>query len=272
MIKQAIIPLAGLGTRMLPLTSITPKELLPINGKPNLEYILEECLEAGVKQFIFIISDKKKSIKKYFYNDRFYENLLKKKRDVRIENEYKKIKKYRKMIKFVYQNKPNGTGDAVLKCKKYINGKYFLMLLPDDLIIKKNCTKEMIKLHKQKRGAVIAAKQVPKKTVSRWGILSLKNKKKNSFDITDVIEKPRTHEAQSNYAIIGRYILPKSIMKEITKLKPGRGNEIHITDAIKNLIDNDEIFYGHIFQGKYLDCGTLKGYINSGIEISKELK
>ena len=88
MIKQAIIPLAGLGTRMLPLTSITPKELLPINGKPNLEYILEECLEAGVKQFIFIISDKKKSIKKYFYNDRFYENLLKKKRDVRIENTF----------------------------------------------------------------------------------------------------------------------------------------------------------------------------------------
>ena len=93
MIKQAIIPLAGLGTRMLPLTSVMPKELLPINGKPNLEYILEECLEAGIKQFIFIISKKKKNIKKYFYNDNFYKKLLKKKKDKRIEKEYRKIKK-----------------------------------------------------------------------------------------------------------------------------------------------------------------------------------
>ena len=269
MIKQAIIPLAGLGTRMLPLTSVTPKELLPINGKPNLEYILDECLEAGVKKFIFIISNKKKSIKKYFYNDNFYEKLIKKKRDKRIEKEYKKIKRYRKMIKFVYQNKPKGTGDAVLKCQKYLTGKFFLMLLPDDLIIKKNCTKEMIKLHQQKKSSVIATKKVAKKTVSRWGILSLKNKKKNSFQITDVIEKPKLHEAPSNYAIIGRYVLPKKIINEIKKLKPGQGNEIHITDAIKNLIYKKESFYGNIFKGKYLDCGTLKGYIKSGIEISK---
>ena len=98
MIKQAIIPLAGLGTRLLPLTTVTPKELLPINGRPNLEYILEECLEAGVKQFIFIISKKKENIKKYFYNDKFYEKIIKKKKDKRIENEYKKIKRYRSMI------------------------------------------------------------------------------------------------------------------------------------------------------------------------------
>ena len=269
MIKQAIIPLAGLGTRLLPLTSVIPKELLPINGKPNLEYILEECIEAGVKQFIFIISKKKMNIKKYFYNDKFYEKILNKKKDKRIEKEYKKIKKYRKMIKFVYQNKPKGTGDAVLKCNKYITGKYFIMLLPDDLIIKRNCTKEMIKLHKQKRCSVIATKKVPKKTVSRWGILSLNNMRKNNFKITNVVEKPKVQDAQSNFAIIGRYILPKKIMNEIKKLKPGQGNEIHITDAIKNLILNNEDFYGNIFKGKYLDCGTLNGYIGSGIEISK---
>ena len=270
MIKQAIIPLAGLGTRMLPLTSVTPKELLPINGKPNLEYILEECLDAGIKQFIFIISRKKQNIKRYFYNDKFYKNIIKKKKDKRIENEFKKIKKFRSMIKFVYQNKPRGTGDAVLKCKKYIKNNFFLMLLPDDLIIKRNCTKEMIKLHKQKKGSIIATKKVPKKTVSRWGILSLKNKKKNYFKITDVVEKPKIKDAQSSYAIIGRYILPKSIMKEIKRLKPGQGKEIHITDAIKNLIYKNFNFYGNIFKGKYLDCGTLSGYINSSIEISKE--
>ena len=270
MIKQAIIPLAGLGTRMLPLTSVIPKELLPINGRPNLEYILEECLEAGIKQFIFIISKKKENIKKYFYNDKFYKMIIKKKKDKRITNEYKKIIKYRSMIKFVYQNNPKGTGDAVLKCSKYIKSNFFLMLLPDDLIIKRNCTKEMIKLHQQKKGSIIATKKVQKKTVSRWGILSLKNKKKNYFQITDVVEKPKIKDAKSNYAIIGRYILPKKILKEIKRLKPGQGKEVHITDAIKNLINKNDNFYGSIFKGKYLDCGTLDGYSNSSIEISKE--
>ena len=146
------------------------------------------------------------------------------------------------------------------------------MLLPDDLIIKKNCTKEMIKLHNQKKGSIIATKIVPKKTVSRWGILSLKNKNKNYFQITDIVEKPKIKNAQSNYAIIGRYILPKNIMHELKKLKPGQGNEIHITDAIKTLIYKEEKFFGSIFKGKYLDCGTMSGYINSSAIISKEQK
>ena len=165
MIKQAIIPLAGLGTRLLPLTSVMPKELLPINGKPNLEYILEECLEAGVKQFIFIISKEKISIKKYFFNDLFYKKIIKKKKDKRVIEEFRKIKKYQKMIKFVYQNKPKGTGHAVLKCKRFIKNKFFLMLLPDDLIIKKNCTKEMIKLHNKTKSSIIATKRVKRKLV-----------------------------------------------------------------------------------------------------------
>ena len=126
MIKQAIIPLAGLGTRLLPLTSVIPKELLPINGKPGLEYILDECIESGIKEVIFIISNKKESIKKYFYSDSFYKKLIKKKnKDKRLKREYRKIKKYKKMIKFVYQNDPKGTGDAVLKCRKLIKANFF---------------------------------------------------------------------------------------------------------------------------------------------------
>ena len=273
MIKQAIIPLAGLGTRLLPLTSVFPKELLPINGKPGLEYIIDECVDAGIKEFIFIISKKKQSIKKYFYNDVFFKKIIKKKkRDKRILEEYHKIKKYKKMIKFVFQNSPKGTGDAVLKCKNLIKDKYFLLLLPDDLIIKKNCSKEMINLHNKSKASIVATKVVKKSTVSRWGILSIKNKLKHSFQISDVIEKPSQKEAPSNYAIIGRYILPKTIINEIKNLKPGKGGEIHITDAIRNLIHKKEKFYGNIFKGKYLDCGTLKGFINSGIEISKSKK
>ena len=271
MIKQAIIPLAGLGTRMLPLTSVMAKELLPINGKPNLEYILEECISAGIKKFIFIISKNKMDIKKYFFNDQYYQNILKKKNDPRIRREYNKIKRYKKMIKFVYQNKPLGTGDAVLKCKKYLKGNFFLMLLPDDLIINKNCSKEMIALHKRTKGSIIATKIVPKKNISRWGILSYKNRKKNFFEITNVVEKPSLRQVTSNYAIIGRYILPIEIMSEIKKLKPGKGKEIHITDAIKSLIFTGNKFYGNIFKGKYLDCGTISGYINSGVEILKRI-
>ena len=272
MIKQAIIPLAGLGTRLLPLTSVMPKELLPINGKPNLEYIMEECLEAGIKEFIFVISKNKSSIKKYFFNDVFYKKIIKKKNDKRIIKEFKKIKKYQKMIKFVYQNNPKGTGDAVLKCRKYIKDKFFLMLLPDDLIINKNCSKEMIGLHKRTKGSIIATKRVDKKTVSRWGILNFVEKRKNFFRIKDVIEKPSIKQAPSNYAIIGRYILPSKIFSEITKLKAGQGGEIHITDAIKNLIHKGEKFFGNIFMGKYLDCGTIGGYIQSSIKIFKGQK
>ena len=270
MIKQAIIPLAGLGTRLLPLTSVFAKELLPINGKPGLEYIIQECIEAGIKEIIFIISKKKLMIKNYFYNDKFYKNLIQKKKDPRIIAEYQKILKYKKMIKFVYQNKPKGTGDAVLKAKKFIKDKYFLMLLPDDLIIKKNCSKSMINTHKKYKASVMASMTVNINNVSRWGIFNL-NKKLNKTDylIQGVVEKPSVKEAPSNKAVIGRYILPKSIFLKLRNTKPSKGGEIHITDAIQSLINDNEKFVAHNFLGKYLDCGTMNGYINSSKEISK---
>ena len=270
MIRQAIIPLAGLGTRLLPLTSVFPKELLPINGKPGIEYILEECRAAGIKEVIFIISKRKEMIKNYFNKDNFYKTIIKKKKDKRIKHEYKKLIRYKKMIKFVYQNKPLGTGDAVLKTKKFIKNKYFLMLLPDDLIIKNNCSKQMISIHNKKKCSVMASMQVSKKTVRRWGIYSI-NKKidKNNFYIKDVIEKPNINQAPSNFAIIGRYILPKKIFSKLKNQKKGKGGEIHITDAIKKLVSDGEKIIGHNFKGKYLDCGTMHGYINSSLEISK---
>jgi len=270
MIKQAIIPLAGLGTRLLPLTSVFAKELLPINGKPGIEYILDECIEAGIKEVIFIISQKKLMIKKYFYNDKFYKDIIKHKKDPRIINEYKKILKYKKMIKFVFQDKPLGTGDAVLKTRRFIKDKYFLMLLPDDLIAKKNCSKSMIAIHKKFNSSVMASMKVSKNEVSRWGIYDVKKKLNNkNFIIKSVVEKPLIKEAPSNNAVIGRYILPKTIFKKLLKLKPGKSGEIHITDAIQGLINNNDKFIGHTFSGKYLDCGTMKGYINSTLEIAK---
>ncbi len=270
MIKQAIIPLAGLGTRLLPLTSVFAKELLPINGKPGIEYILDECVNAGIKEIIFIISKKKQIIKDYFYNDYFYKKIIKKKKDPRIVKEYKKILRYKKMIKFVYQNKPLGTGDAVLKTKKFIRNNFFLMLLPDDLIIRNNCSKSMINVHNRHKSSVMASMNVNKKNVSRWGIYKLGKKlNKNNYLIKDVIEKPMISKAPSNKAVIGRYILPKKIFSKLISQKPGKGGEIHITDAIQSLILDDEKFIAHNFSGKYLDCGSMQGYIKSTLEIGK---
>ncbi len=270
MIKQAIIPLAGLGTRLLPLTSVFAKELLPINGKPGIEHILDECIDAGINDIIFIISKKKEIIKKYFYNDNFYKSIISKKKDKRIIKVYKKILLYKKKIRFVYQNSPNGTGDAVLKTERFIKDKYFLMLLPDDLIIKKNCSKSMIKVHNKYKSSVMASMVVNKKTVNRWGIYSSKKKlDKSNFLVSDVVEKPNINNSPSNNAIIGRYILSKDIFKILKKQTRGKGGEIHITDAIRKMIINGNIFVGHKFEGKYLDCGTLNGYINSNLKIAK---
>ena len=270
MIKQAIIPLAGLGTRLLPLTSVFPKELLPINGKPGIEYILDECIDAGIKEIIFIISKNKELIKKYFYNDKFYLKIIKKKKDKRIITEYQKILNYRKRIRFVYQNKPLGTGDAVLKTSRLIKDKHFLLLLPDDLIIKKNCSTELIKIHTKFKCSVMASMNVKKNNVMRWGIFSLSKKINNiTHFIDDVVEKPSIKNAPSNKAVIGRYILPKKIFNLLRNQKAGIGGEIHITDAIQKLIKDKEKFIAYSFKGKYLDCGTMNGYINSSNEIGK---
>ena len=144
------------------------------------------------------------------------------------------------------------------------------MLLPDDLIIKRNCSKDMISIYKKKKCSVMASMKVNKKTVNRWGIYSKKsNINKNNFFIKDVIEKPNINSAPSTNAVIGRYILPKKIFVKLRGQKKGKGGEIHITDAIRKLINDGEKFIGHSFKGKYLDCGTLNGYIKSSQEIYK---
>ena len=174
------------------------------------------------------------------------------------------------MIKFVYQNKPLGTGDAILKTKKYIKDNFFLMLLPDDLIIKNNCSKSMISIHNKYKSSVMASLNVKRNTVSRWGIYKLGKKINNkNYLINDVIEKPSINKAPSNKAVIGRYILPKNIFLKLPKLKPSKSGEVHITDAIQLLIKEKNKFIAHNFSGKYLDCGSMHGYIKSSTEIAK---
>ena len=144
------------------------------------------------------------------------------------------------------------------------------MLLPDDLIIKRNCSKDMISIHNKMKCSIMASMKVKKNTVNRWGIYKKKkNINKINFYIKDVIEKPNIKSAPSNNAVIGRYILSKKIFKKLINQNKGKGGEIHITDSIRSLINDGEIFVGHNFKGKYLDCGTMDGYIKSSMEISK---
>ena len=264
MVKQAIIPLAGLGTRMLPLTKALPKELWPLGSKSILEHILDECFNAGVKEVIFVISKNKNVIKKYFFKNKSLENAVKNKPDILKKLIY--LNRISKRIKFVYQDKPRGLGHAVMCAKKYIKSKYFLLLLPDDIIKGKNCSKELITINKKNQSSVLALKQVSKKEVKRYGIAGFSNKKK--FRINKMIEKPSITNAPSRYAIIGRYLLSKSIFKFLKKQKRGKLGEIQITDAMNEMLLK-ESFYGCKFKGKYLDCGTINGYIKSFIEINK---
>ena len=144
------------------------------------------------------------------------------------------------------------------------------MLLPDDLIVKNNCSKSMIDTHNRYKSSVMASMNVNKKSVSRWGIYKLgKRLNKKNYLIKDVVEKPSIKHAPSNKAVIGRYILPKKIFYKLNKLKPGKGGEIHITDAIQDLINENNKFIAHNFSGKYLDCGSMNGYIKSTLEIAK---
>ena len=261
MITQAIIPLAGLGTRMLPLTKAFPKELWPLGKTSILERVLKECDEVGIKEVFLVISKRKSIIKKYFDKDRELE-----KRILNNKKAIKKIdilKKYQKKIKFVYQNSAKGLGDAVNACRKKIKSDHFLLILPDDIIIKKNCSRELVSIHKANRSSVVATKMVQKKDVDRYGILGFSKKKKNILDINKFVEKPKISLAPSKYAIIGRYILSKKIFKFLNKSKKGKDGEVQITDAMNELLISGEKFNGSIFKGSYLDCGTMDGYVES---------
>jgi len=263
MIKVAIIPLAGLGTRLLPFSKILPKELLPLGNKTILEHVLDECLEAGIKKIILVTSKRKKIIKDYLYPDPYLLKYLKKKNDNKSIQKLRILDRYRNKIKFVYQNSPKGLGDAVLVAKSAIKDKFFLLVLPDDIIVKENCSKKMINIHNKYHSSVIASKKVKSSDVSRYGIIKYSKKINNNLFISDVVEKPSLKNSPSNYAIIGRYILPTKIFSSLKITKKGSSGEVQITDAIKHLIYNDNKFVGHIFSGTYLDCGTVNGYNNS---------
>ncbi|MCX7794331.1 MAG: UTP--glucose-1-phosphate uridylyltransferase GalU [Thermodesulfovibrionales bacterium] len=270
-VTKAVLPAAGLGTRFLPATKASPKEMLPIVDKPMIQYSVEEALSCGINEFIIITGKHKRTIEDHFDSAfELEENLRKKgKRDL-----LEKIM-ILNHIDFAYirQRNPLGLGHAILCAMPFVKEEPFAVLLSDDVIDpKETLLKDMIELYKKYRSPVIALEKVPRSEVHKYGVVAFKNAgeekglKGRVFKITDLVEKPSPELAPSNLAIIGRYILTPDIFEHLKKLKPGKGGEIQLTDGLKSLLKEREI-YGYLFNGKRYDAGSKLGFLQATVEL-----
>ena len=260
MIKKCIIPAAGVGSRMLPMTKVIPKEIFPVVDHPVIYYGVNEIKKSGIDEIIFITSPGKESVLNFF--DYSY-----------LEEKYEdKLKHLSSMIKIisVRQIFPKGLGDAINYGKGIVNEEYFAVLLPDDLIVsKKPVLLQMIEAFKERPGIYISLMEVGENEVSSYGIVKGKFINERVFKIDDLIEKPHPSEAPSRYAIIGRYILPKEIFNIIDNLEAGKKGEIQLTDAIKKMGSKIPV-YGYIFEGERFDTGNKAGFVKANIRLALE--
>lgn len=277
-IKIAVFPVAGMGTRFLPITKTISKEMLNILDRPLLDYAVQEAKAAGIETFIFVTNKENTKPVDYFSKNTKLESFLKKKKKIDLLNEIKKLNIKKKNMKIIFQDKPSGLADAILRTEKYIKKEDFCVILPDDLIIGSNCTQELINVYNKKKSTVIGVMEVDKKDVSSYGIIESSICKKNMYKIKNMIEKPKVKDAPSNIAIVGRYILLNDIYKFIKKTKIGSGGELQITDAIFLSSKFNEV-WGYKFSGKRYDCGNKIGFLKAQIatafkdkDIKKEIK
>ena len=264
-IKQAVFPVAGIGSRFLPATKSIPKEMLPIIDKPLIQFAVEEAIEAGIEEIIFVTSHTKKAIEDYFSMNYELEHRLKNagKQEV-IEIIHPK---YLDEIKFSFirQSEPNGLGHAILQAKHIITDDFFGIILADDLILSEpGCFKQLLKVHEKTQSSVLGVFSAFENQVSNYGVISSKNIE-GIEKVDGIVEKPQPDEAPSNLAVFGRYILSKDIFSNIEQTKPGLNNEIQLTDAIQELISNKDVFALE-FEGRRYDCGSKKGYISAIID------
>ncbi len=277
-IKIAVFPIAGMGTRFLPITKTISKEMLNILDRPLLDYAVQEAKAAGIETFIFVTNKENTKPVDYFSKNTKLESFLKKKKKIDLLNEIKKLNIKKKNMKIIFQDKPSGLADAILRTEKYVKKEDFCVILPDDLIIGSNCTQELINVYNKKKSTVIGVMEVDKKDVSSYGIIESSILKKNMYKIKNMIEKPKVKDAPSNIAIVGRYILLNDIFKFIKKTKIGSGGELQITDAIFLSSKINEV-WGYKFSGKRYDCGNKIGFLKAQIatalkdkNIKKEIK
>lgn len=265
-IKKALFPVAGFGTRFLPATKATPKEMLPVIDKPIIQYAVEEAQEAGITEFIFVTHHAKRAIEDHFdENIELLENLKSTKKD-HLLKQIQNIGGSSSKFTFVRQDEPKGLGHAIKCAEHMINeNEFFAVILADDLIdpLHGNVLKEMISISAQSSKQVLALEKVSKEDVSKFGIVSSTKNSKNIHYLDGIIEKPEENLAPSDLAVVGRYIFNHSIFDLIDPKHPGVNAEIQITDAIAKDIDN---FLGYEFKEKRFDCGSKIGYLKANIE------
>ena len=265
-IKTVVFPVAGIGSRFLPVTKTVPKELLPILNIPLIQYAVNEAREAGIERFIFVSSPEKKSVVDYFKKDTKLEGYLKNKNSDLLTGIEKNIISDDSLIEVV-QEEPLGLGHAIWCAKEYIEGP-FAVILPDDLIISKvACIKQMIDAYKEHKSNIIAIQKVDSVDVSKYGVIDYDKNDKDYYFIKNMIEKPSVNDAPSNLAIIGRYILMPNVLDALSEKKVGFGGEIQLTDAIKNTIKNDGVI-GYKFEGNRYDCGNVVGALEAQIAVA----
>ena len=271
-VRKAVFPVAGLGTRFLPATKASPKEMLPIVDKPLIQYAAEEAVQSGIEQLIFITGRSKNAIIDHFDSAPDLESDLKNKnKNMLLKLVQNTIPKNIDCI-FIRQNSPQGLGHAIHCAKNIINDEPFAVILADDLIKSKTpCLKQMISIYNTKQSTVLAIERINKADTQKYGIIDFQSKSNNIFNVRSIVEKPTPAKAKSNLGVVGRYIFPPSIFSKINMSKPGVGKEIQITDAISALI-NDEDVYGYIFEGKRYDCGSKLGYLKATIEYAADHK
>jgi UTP--glucose-1-phosphate uridylyltransferase len=274
MISKAVIPAAGLGTRFLPATKATPKEMLPVVDKPAIQYVVEEAVAAGLRDVLMVTGRNKRALEDHFDKNAELEDLLEKSGRHDLLAAIRHSSNLANMH-YVRQGDPRGLGDAVLTAADHVGDEAFAVLLGDDLIDSRDpILPRMIEVHERFGGSVIALMEVPNSEISRYGAAAISQTDDDDVvRVIDLVEKPSAQEAPSNYAVLGRYLLAPEIFEALRNTKPGRGGEVQLTDAIQVLAkraDNGGPVHGVIFRGRRYDTGEKLSYLQSVVRMACE--
>jgi UTP--glucose-1-phosphate uridylyltransferase len=269
-VRKAVFPAAGLGTRFLPATKATPKEMLPLVDKPIIQYGVEEAIASGCDQIIIVTGRGKQSIEDHF--DLSYE--LEKMLEGRKKTDLLKLaQQVSNMANVAYmrQREALGLGHAVLMARELVGNEPFAVLLPDDVIDSEEpCIKQLIAVHERTKSSVIAVQAIDGPAISAYGVLKAKPVEGSGgklFEVLDLVEKPRHEDAPSNLAVIGRYVLTPGVFEEIANIQPGAGGELQLTDGMRSLLKKEKI-YGCVFEGKRHDAGDKFGFLKATVEFA----
>lgn len=266
MIRKAVIPAAGFGTRFLPLTKSQPKEMLPIVDTPTIQYVVEEAVNSGITDILMVIGKSKRAIEEHFDRNFDLERELKEKGKDNLLNQIRKISNMAD-IHFVWQKELNGLGDAVRQAHKHVGNEPFALLLGDTVLeslTEKPVTRQLMDVYDKILGSVVALEQVPESKISRYGIMDGSEVTPGVFRVNDFIEKPSIEEAPSNFAFAGRYIFEPEIFDYLAQIKPGKNSEIQLTDAMIAMAQQRPMF-GCEVEGRRHDLGNKLDFIKTNL-------